>query len=154
MDAIQAYRESAITDDNPVHLIVLLHDQLLRDLRRALDAFEKQDIPRRADELDHALLVLGQLQGTLNLESGGEVARDLDRFYNLMRDNLLRSVLEGSGELLERQSQHIFGLREAWLEVGRQQPLPASKGGPHRGAPPADGDRDNGQPPGSSAWKA
>lgn len=154
MDAIQAYRESGLTDDNPVHLIVLLHDQLLRDLRRALDAFEKQDIPRRADELDHALLVLGQLQGTLSLESGGEVARNLDRFYNLVRDNLLRSVLEGSAELLEKQSQHIFGLREAWLEVGRQQPMPAPKGGPHSGAPPADGDQDTGQPEGSSAWKA
>jgi len=26
MDAFQAYRESGITDDDPVHLIVLLHD--------------------------------------------------------------------------------------------------------------------------------
>ena len=87
MDAIQAYRESGLTADDPVYLIVLLHDQLLRDLHRALDAFEKQDVPRRSNEIDHALLVLGQLQGTLNLESGGEVALNLETFYNLTRDN-------------------------------------------------------------------
>ncbi|HEY1400144.1 MAG TPA: flagellar export chaperone FliS [Terriglobales bacterium] len=156
MDALQAYRESGITDDDPVHLIVLLHDQLLRDLHRALDAFEKQDIPRRANELDHALLVVGQLQGTLNLESGGEVARNLDHFYNLFRDNLLRAVLEGSPGLLERQAQYILGLREAWLEVRRQQPLPDPQSGPQSAAPPADGhqDQDNDQSQRSSTWKA
>ena len=152
MDALQAYRESGITDDDPVHLIVLLHDQLLRDLHRALDAFEKQDIPRRADELDHALLVIGQLQGTLNLESGGEVARNLDQFYNLFRENLLRAVLEDSPALLEKQSQHILGLREAWLEVRREQ-LPEPRSGQQSTAPRVADDPDNGQSRGS-AWKA
>ena len=152
MDALQAYREAGITGDDPVNLIVLLHDQLLRDLHRALDAVEKQDIPRRANEVDHALLVIGQLQGTLNLESGGEVARNLETFYNLLRDNLLRAVLEGSPALLEKQSQHILGLREAWLEVRRQQ-LPEPESAPQSTAPPVADDPDNGQSRGS-AWKA
>ena len=154
MDALQAYREAGITGDDPVHLIVLLHDQLLRDLHRALDAFQKQDIPRRTNEMDHALLVFDQLQGTLNLERGGEVARNLERFYNLLRDNLLRAVLEGSTELLEKQSQHILGLREAWLEVRRQHPLPDPRPGSPSTAPPPDGDPDNGQPQRGSKWKA
>jgi flagellar protein FliS len=154
MDAIQAYRQAAITDDDPVHLIVLLHDQLLRDLHRALDAFEKQDIQRRSSEVDHALLVLGELQGTLNLESGDAVARNLETFYNLMRDNLLRAVAEGSAHLLEKQSQYILGLREAWLEVRRQQPLPYPQGGPQSTAPSAGDDRETCEPQRSSAWKA
>jgi flagellar secretion chaperone FliS len=148
MDAIQAYRESEITGDNPVHLVVLLYDQLLRDLRRALDAFAKQDIQNRCRELDHALVVLAQLQGTLNLESGGEVAQNLDRFYNLVRDGLLRAGIEGSVELLEKQWRNILGVREAWLEVEHQQSAPAPQHGPRQG----DGDRDESQ--GNSQWKA
>jgi len=104
--------------------------------------------------MDHVLLVLGQLQGTLNLESGGEVARNLERFYNLLRDNLLRAVLEGSTELLEKQAQHILGLREAWLEVRRQHPLPDPRPGSPSTAPPPQGDQDNGQPQRGSKWKA
>jgi flagellar secretion chaperone FliS len=126
MDAIQAYRQSEITSENPVHLIVLLYDQLLRDLRRALDAFDKKDIPRRCDELDHALLVLGQLQGTLNHESGGEVAQTLDTFYNVVRDSLVLSTVQGSPDLLKKQWQNILSVREAWLEVERQQIAPAA----------------------------
>lgn len=121
MDAIQAYRESELAGDNPVRLVILLYDQLLRDLHRALDAFEKQDVPRRCDELDHALVVLAQLQGTLDLESGGETAANLDHFYNLLRDHLLRAGLEGSPELLKEQWRQILAVREAWLEVEHQQ---------------------------------
>jgi flagellar secretion chaperone FliS len=126
MDAIQAYRQSEITGDNPVHLIVLLYDQLLRDLRSALNAFDKQDIPARCNELDHALLVLAQLQGTLNHESGGDVAQTLDRFYCLVRAELLRATVEGSPEPIQKQWQNILGVREAWLEVERQQTAPAA----------------------------
>jgi flagellar protein FliS len=147
MDAIQAYRESEITGDNPVRLVVLLYDQLLRDLYRALDAFEKQDIPRRCQELDHALVVLAQLQGTLNLESGGEVAQNLDHFYNLVRDNLLRAGIEGSAAVLEKQWRQILAVREAWLEVERQQAPTAHK----NGTPPAEGHPDT---QGGLRWKA
>ena len=127
MDAIQAYRESEVTSDNPVHLVVLLYDQLLRDLRCALDAFAQRDIQRRCRELDHALLVLAQLQGSLNLQDGGEVAEIIDRFYNLVRDDLLRASIEDAPALVEKRWRNILSVREAWLEVERQQTVPAAK---------------------------
>lgn len=147
MDAIQAYRESELAGDNPVRLVILLYDQLLRDLYRAFDAFEKQDVPRRCEELDHALVVLAQLQGTLNLESGGEVAGNLDRFYDLVRDHLLRAAVEGSPELLKEQWRQILGVREAWLEVERQRTRPS------QGSPPAETRPDGGEEQGISKWK-
>ena len=150
MDAIQAYRESELAGDNPVRLVVLLYDQMLRDLHRALDAFEKQDVPRRCDELDHALIVLAQLQGTLDLESGGEVAENLDHFYNLVRHNLLQASLEGSPELLRKQWQQILAVREAWLKVEQLQ----TPQGPNDAKPPAEGHEDGDSPQVSSQWKA
>ena len=150
MDAIRAYRQSEVSADNPVHLVVLLYDQLLRDLRGALDAFQKQDIPRRCQELDHALLVLGQLQGTLNLEGGGEPAQNLDRFYNLVRGNLLWASIEKSPELLEKQWQNILRVREAWLEVERQSAAPALS----HDAPHAQGSQGDDSQQGNTEWKA
>ncbi|HUM07097.1 MAG TPA: flagellar export chaperone FliS [Terriglobales bacterium] len=121
MDAIRAYRESELVADNPVHLVVLLYDQLLRDLQRAIDAVAKGDITARIRELDHALLVIGQLQGTINLAGGGEVARTLDSFYSVVRHNLLLAASGASLDLLEKQRQQILAVREAWLEVECQQ---------------------------------
>lgn len=145
MDALQAYRESETATDNPVHLIVLLYDQLLRDLQRALDAIAQHDIPRRARELDHAIVVLGHLQGTINVEGGGDVAQVLDRFYTLLRDDLLRASASESPELIEKQLRNVLGVREAWLEVERQQNPPAPATSMPQG--------NNGETPGSSEWK-
>lgn len=121
MDAIKAYRESEVAGDNPVHLVVLLYDQLLRDIRRALDAMRRNDVPARCQELDHALVVLSQLQHTLNLDSGGEVAETLDNFYSLVRGNLLLAGTQQSSDLLEAQYRQILAVRDAWIQVERQQ---------------------------------
>lgn len=120
MDPLQAYRESEVAGDNPVHLVVLLYDQLLRDIRRALEALRRNDVVARCSELDHALVVLSQLQHTLNLENGGEVAETLDRFYNLVRSNLLLASTQQSPDLLEAQHRQILAVREAWIQVERQ----------------------------------
>jgi len=150
MDAIQAYRESEIAADNPVRLVILLYDQLLRDLQRALDAIATRDVQRRSRELDHALVVVGQLQGTINLENGGEVARTLDHFYDIVRGNLLFAASKGSAEILEDQRKQILAVREVWLEVERQQvPSPAPNGPTHAGPRVDQHDSE-----GNSEWKA
>jgi flagellar protein FliS len=96
------------------------------------------------------LVVLAQLQGSLNLDAGGEVAQRLDRFYDLVRENLVRASIEGSAPLLERQWRNILGVREAWLEVERQQTPPR----PPKSAPNAGGDPIRGEAERNSEWKA
>ena|SRR5437868_14401796 len=149
MEALRAYRESELTDDNPVRLVILLYDQLLRDLQRALDAFEKADVCRRCAEVDHALVVLAQLQGTLDLERGGEVAQNLDRFYDILRNDLLQAIMEGSPEGLKRQWSQVLSIREAWLRVEQEQAqvLPANQAMPSEVEMHTDGQR-------SGQWKA
>ena len=71
---------------------MLLYEQAVQDLQRAMVAMREGDIERRTKELDHALLVIGQLQATLDLVRGGEVARNLDRFYGVVHIANLRKA--------------------------------------------------------------
>lgn len=151
MNPLQAYRESETAADNPVHLVVLLYDQLARDIQRAIEAVEKRDIASRSRELDHALLVLGQLQGTINLETGGDVARTLDHFYEVVRKNLLLAAVQDSSDLLQRQRQHILAVREAWWQVERQQSAGLASPGAHADRPDPTSTEGSQEP---SEWKA
>jgi flagellar protein FliS len=126
MNAIQAYQQSAATGDKTIRLIILLYDQLLRDLHRAIDAIDKGDIDRRRNEINHGLGVLDHLQATLNMQEGGEVAERLERFYNLLRGNVVRASMQNSVELLQRELQNVTSVREAWAEVERTQGTGAS----------------------------
>jgi flagellar secretion chaperone FliS len=117
MDARSAYRESAARSATPVALVVMLYDQLVQDLQHAREAIEQGNIEERTRQLDHAFVVVAHLQDKLDLAQGGEVARKLGRFYNMLRTNLLTAQIQVSSELLGQQIAYLISLREAWVEV-------------------------------------
>lgn len=117
MDPASAYRRTAGHSASPVHLVVMLYEQIVKDLGRAITALDNHDIPGRTREIDHALRVVGQLQGTLDMERGGDVARDLEGFYFMLRTRILDAQICASAEILRQQIAHLLLLRGAWTEV-------------------------------------
>jgi flagellar secretion chaperone FliS len=119
MNAKFRYREAAVRGASPVRLVICLYEQAIEDLRQAVLALEKGDIEQRTGKINHAVTVIGQLQGSLDMERGGEVARNLERFYNFVRDGLVEAQLKQSGKILEQQISQLVLVYEAWLEVER-----------------------------------
>ena len=119
MDAKSSYRETAVRGANTGQLVILLYEQAIEDLRRARVAVEKRDIRARTREINHALDVINHLQGSLDMERGGEVARNLQRFYNMLRGGLVEAHTQQSARILEEQIAHLVLLHGAWLEVER-----------------------------------
>ena len=118
--AQSAYRMSAVPVSGSIGLVVALYEQLTQDLSRAVTAFANQDIEQRSHNIGHALLVLGCLQGHLDFERGGEVARKLNDFYNLVRRRLLDAQCTQSADILREQISLLLSVREAWIEAGQQ----------------------------------
>ena len=136
------YRAAAVAGASPVRLVVLLYEQAMEDLRRALAALHHGDVEGRTLGINHALVVIGHLQGTVDKEQGGQVAVNLERFYQQLRAGLLEAQGTQSAEVLERQISHLREVHEAWCEVEKSlAPPPASPAVQHQ-----DGAR--------SEWKA
>jgi flagellar protein FliS len=112
-----AYRENAARGASPIGRVVLLYEQAIKDIGGAITALNSRDIEKRTQSLNHALLVIGQLQACLDLERGGEVARNLDRFYSLLQKRLLEAQFRGSDEILRDQMDLLLSVRAAWVEV-------------------------------------
>jgi len=126
-DVAFAYRRSAGHNASPVRLVIILYEQLIKDLRRALSAMERNDIETRTREVDHALLVLARLQGTLDKERGGKVSDNLNQFYDLLRHTLLTAPMKGTPQILSKQISNLLQLREAWVEVERTSLRPSDE---------------------------
>lgn len=128
MNPLESYRQSEVQGGSPVQLVILLYEQLIKDLRIAADAMQANNIERRTAEIDHALVVIAQLQGTLNKEKGGEVAANLSRFYDLLRASVMQAQFNAGAQILRDQIGNLLTLREAWIEVARSQaPLPPAQ---------------------------
>lgn len=119
MDARSSYREANVRGASPVRLIICLYEQAIEDLRRAVIAMEKGAIEVRTQEINHALMVIAQLQGSLDMERGGDVAKNLAKFYGLVRAGLTEAQMKQSSRILEQQISQLVEVHEAWLEVER-----------------------------------
>jgi flagellar secretion chaperone FliS len=119
MDARSSYREAVTRGARPVQLVIALYEQSIADLRGAIVALEKNDVEARTRAINHAIIVIGHLQSSLDKERGGKVAAQLERFYNQVRQGLMEAQFVQSVAVLEQQIAHLMLVREAWDEVER-----------------------------------
>ncbi len=144
------YRKAAVMNASPVGLVIILYDTLVGDLTRAIDAIEKGDIEGRSAQIKHALLVLHQLEGSLDMEKGGEAAVNLSRFYSFVRGKLLEAHIKVQPDVLKQQIDMILDVRQAWQQVDVPQPVQPNPAG---SLPPSVyGTDDNSA--GSGTWSA
>jgi flagellar protein FliS len=122
-----SYRRSAIEGASPIGLMIALFDTLVGDFRRAAVALHKNDIETRCRELNHAALVLGQLENWLDLINGGESAQNLARFYAYLRSKMMEAAVKKSATILEAQIDLILHVRSAWQQLD-VAPSPISVG--------------------------
>ena len=111
------YRRAATQQASVVGLVVALHDTLAGDLRRAADAIDMGDIQGRCDQLIHAFKVLQQLETMLDMNSGGETATQVSRFYAHVRGQILLAQFRLSSAILHQQIQIVLEVREAWQQL-------------------------------------
>lgn len=104
---------------SPVRLVILLYEQMIEDLRRALAAQVRGDIEGRTRGINHANLVLSHLQSTLDKGRGGQVATNLEHFYGHLRAGLTEAQARQSTKLLEEQISLVMQVHDAWLQVER-----------------------------------
>ena len=113
------YREMAVAGASPIRMVVLLYEQAIEDLRRAVAAQRQRDIEGRTREINHAVLVIGHLQATLDKEQGGKVSENLERFYQQVLAGLIEAQAKQSTAALEKQISLLMEIHDAWCEVER-----------------------------------
>jgi flagellar secretion chaperone FliS len=121
MNIQQSYREATVRGASPVQLVVRLYEQMIEDLRQAAVAIEQRQIEQRTKRINHAILVIGHLQSTLDFVSGSKVAQNLDNFYNVLRQNLVQAQFFPSKRALTRQITDLLVVRAAWVKVERAE---------------------------------
>jgi flagellar biosynthetic protein FliS len=90
---------------------------LAGDLRRAAAAIRKSDIEKRCKELDHASLVIGQLESWVDKDKGGDSAQMLAQFYGYLRATMMEASVTQSATLLDTQIETILQVRSAWQKL-------------------------------------
>lgn len=112
-----AYKQQSILTAPPGRLVVMLYDGCLRFLFQAAYAMREGDRRVAQDRLRRAEAIIDELTVTLDHERGGDVAGRLQSIYAFSRKHLIEAALEQEPGKIERVSELLGELREAWAEI-------------------------------------
>jgi flagellar protein FliS len=117
----------------------MLYDGAIASMQRAVTAIEVHDIQKKCHHLKRALAIILQLEGTLNMELGGEPAQTLKAFYLYARAQATKANIENSSEILRSLIEKFSTVREAWYQAEHRPPpsapSSASERSPHAPSP-------------------
>ncbi len=116
------YLENTVANANPVRLVIMLYEKAIACLENALEIGDTEDFDTQRskyEEMGRALEIISLLDATLDMEKGGEIAKNLREIYNALMDELTYQMLKEDRERLERVVKILKDLKSSWEEVER-----------------------------------
>src|SRR5882757_5144659 len=113
----QVSAHAGVAAADPHKLIVLLMDGALERIAYARGSILQKDVGGKAQYIHHAVCILGELRGSLDLAKGGQIAGSLDALYDYMIRTLLMASLHNRLEDLEEVTRLLREIRGAWVAI-------------------------------------
>jgi len=115
------YLQTQVQSRSPLELVVMLYDGAIQQADAAREALLANNIPARKVAISKMLAIISQLQNTLDMERGGEIAENLDRIYSWATARLLDAVVTRDTKPVDEVRRVLDGLRDAWQTIAANQ---------------------------------
>jgi flagellar protein FliS len=118
------YKQTAVKTANRGQIVIMLYEAAIQNVKKAAVAIDQKDIPAKGVAIGKAHDIINELLNTLDFEVGGNIAKDLERLYNFMTEQLVKANLEISKEPLQTVQKLLETLLEGWkgaVNQGGQQ---------------------------------
>jgi flagellar protein FliS len=118
------YKQTAVKTANRGQIVIMLYEAAIQNVKKAAVAIDQKDIPGKGVAIGKAHDIINELLNTLDFEVGGNIAKDLERLYNFMTEQLVKANMEISKEPLQTVQKLLETLLEGWkgaVNQGGQQ---------------------------------
>ncbi len=116
-----AYKRAAVNTLDQNKLIIMLYDGAIKNTAFAIESIQKKEIERTHNALVKAKNIVAELMSSLNLEKGGEIAKNLQSLYSFMFSQLIEANVHKNPEPAKVVLGLLKELREAWVHIGTPQ---------------------------------
>lgn len=115
--AYASYRNAEITTLNQRDLIVKLYQGAERFLLQGASHLEEGHRAKGLEAAHKARAIISELLATLDLDRGGDVARQLQSLYTFCITHILDATAKRDGAELRKLLPILANLREAWQQI-------------------------------------
>ncbi|HEX4121929.1 MAG TPA: flagellar export chaperone FliS [Verrucomicrobiae bacterium] len=119
----ESYRKVATQTASPGQLVLMLYDGAIGFSEKALVGFSHSDPALFNQTISNNVLraqaIIHEMNASLNMRDGGEVASNFRRLYNYLYRRLRDANRSKKKEPIEETIKHLRVLRESWAEMLR-----------------------------------
>jgi flagellar protein FliS len=118
---IKAYKSVGVKDDlavaDPHRVIQLLMQGVLENMAKAKGCIERKDYAGKSATISKAMTIISALQGSLDMEAGGEISENLWSLYDFMNNHLILASREKSIAKIDEIIDLMLTIKTAWDQI-------------------------------------
>jgi flagellar protein FliS len=114
MSKLNAYKQTAVTTASREQVLVMLYEAAIRHLKRASDCCQSKDLAGKGVAVGKAHDIINELSNTLDFNVGGEIAKNLERLYGFMIEQIVQGNLNNDPARFDTARKLLESLLEGW----------------------------------------
>ena len=115
-----AYKKASVNTLDQNKLIIMLYDGAIKNASFAVEYMKSGEIEKVHNCLIKAKNIVTELMATLNMEKGGDVAKNLQSLYSYMFSQLIEANMEKKTQPIVVVIELLKELRVAWVEINKK----------------------------------
>ncbi len=113
-----AYRKASVNTLDQHKLIVMLYDGAIKQSGFAIEYIKTMEVEKSHNSLVKAKNIIAELMSSLNMDKGGEIAKNLQSLYAFMYSQLIEANMNKDPKPVKTVISLLKELRSAWSQIG------------------------------------
>lgn len=109
--------QSAVGNADPHTLIQMLIDGAIQRLNTAKMHMKQNNISLKGESIGKAISIIDGLRSSLDMDKGGEIAKNLESLYEYMQRQLLAANLDNKMENIDEVLSLMNEIRAGWQTI-------------------------------------
>ena len=130
-NAISTYRETRVKTASQAQLIVMLYEEVVKNLDRALELLAEntggRQNPGNIEKITRVILkaqeIITELSVSLDFDEGGDIAKNLFSLYTWFNRELLEANISHDISRINAVRNQLNELKTAWVEIASRSNL-------------------------------
>jgi flagellar secretion chaperone FliS len=114
---LNQYKRSNIETAGKLGLIIMCYERAIQLLTQVKDHIQEKEMVKKAQKVKKVLDIISELQGCLNMEKGGQIARNLDSLYSYITKRLLVGDIRKDLTVYDEAIRILTELKDAWQTI-------------------------------------
>jgi flagellar protein FliS len=117
MDGIALYKENAVTMASKSGLVVKLYEGAIKFLNLAIDAAQGGKWDKKGEYIGRAMAIIEELDRSLDMRVGGEIASNLHKLYLFMNKRLANACMSDDNAMIRDVISLLNELNQGWKAI-------------------------------------